>query len=52
MADAGSPTARMAPLSLTMWGCGIILVWWGIVLGALAAAGWVVLTGAQWLLGG
>ena len=42
----------MAPLSLTLWGCGIILVFWGMVVTVLGGAGWLLVTGLRWLVGG
>lgn len=41
----------MAPVTLTLWGCGIVIVWWGIVLGALGLAGWGVWAGIRLLTG-
>ena len=46
--DANS---TLAPLSLTLWGCGIMIVWWGIVLSILGGAAWLVITGARLVLG-
>lgn len=52
MGTSSPSRGPLAPVGLTLWGCGIILVWWTIVLGGLGLVGWCVLMGLRLFLGG
>lgn len=52
MATSRRTGGSLAPVTLTLWGCGIILVWWAIVLGVLGLVGWGLWAGVRLLVGG
>ena len=43
--------STLAPVSLPLWGCDIIIVWWCIVLSLLGGAVWVLVAGVRLALG-
>ena len=42
---------KLAPVSLTLWGCGIIILWWTMVLSVVGAAAWLIAAGVRLMLG-